>query len=61
MNKSEKICYCFNVTVEDIEKAIENGADSIDSVKATTGAGKGCGRCVVKVEDLVSKLLKENN
>lgn len=61
MNKSEKICYCFNVTVGDIEKAIENGADSVDSVKSNTRAGKGCGRCTVKVEELASKLLKENN
>lgn len=61
MNKSEKICYCFNVTVGDIEKAIENGADSVELVKANTRAGKGCGRCATKVEELVLKLLKENN
>ena len=23
MNKDEKVCYCFNVTVGDIEKAID--------------------------------------
>ncbi len=29
MNKDEKVCYCFNVTVGDIEKAINEGADSL--------------------------------
>ena len=28
MNKDEKVCYCFNVTVGDIEKAIKDGAYS---------------------------------
>ena len=30
MNKDEKVCYCFNVTVGDIEKAIKDGADSLN-------------------------------
>ncbi len=33
MNKDQKLCYCFNVTVGDIEKAIKEGADSLDAVK----------------------------
>ncbi len=32
MDKDKKICYCFNVSVEDIERAIENGATSFDEV-----------------------------
>ena len=28
MDKNKKICYCFNVSVDDIERAIENGADT---------------------------------
>ena len=46
MNKDEKVCYCFNVTVGDIEKAIK--------------AGAGCGRCSANVEKVTTELLKEN-
>gem|GEM_PF-2238639 len=34
----EKVCYCNNVTIEDIYNAIQNGADSVDSVIKVTGA-----------------------
>ena len=39
MNKDEKVCYCFNVTVGDIEKAINEGADSLGAVQQATKAG----------------------
>lgn len=58
MNKEEKVCYCFNVTVGDIESAVNNGADSVESVKAMTNASKGCGRCSAKVEEVFNKLYK---
>lgn len=58
LNKEEKVCYCFNVTVGDIEKAINDGADSVNSVKEMTNAGKGCGRCSKKIEEVVENLLK---
>ncbi len=61
MNKDEKVCYCFNVTVGDIAKAIEDGADSLGSVQMATKAGAGCGRCSSKVEKVTLELLKENN
>lgn len=60
MNKDEKVCYCFNVTVGDIEKAIKDGADSLMSVKQATNAGNGCGRCSANVEKVTLELLKEN-
>ena len=58
MNKDEKVCYCFNVTVGDIEKAIKDGADSLNSVKQATKAGNGCGRCSANVEKVILELLK---
>ena len=61
MNKDEKVCYCFNVTVGDIEKAIKEGADSITSVRQATKAGAGCGRCSSNVEEITLKLLEEKN
>ena len=60
MNKDEKVCYCFNVTVGDIEKAIKDGADSLNSVKQATKAGNGCGRCSANVEKVTLEVLKEN-
>lgn len=60
MNKDEKVCYCFNVTVGDIEKAINEGADSLGAVQQATKAGSGCGRCSANVEKVTTELLKEN-
>lgn len=60
MNKDEKVCYCFNVTVGDIENAINEGADSLGAVQQATKAGAGCGRCSANVEKVTLELLKEN-
>ena len=60
MDKDKKVCYCFNVTVGDIAKAIENGADSLASVQVATKAGAGCGRCGSNVEKVTLELLNEN-
>ena len=60
MDKDKKVCFCFNVTVGDIAKAIEDGADSITSVRQATKAGAGCGRCNATVERVTLELLKEN-
>ncbi len=54
MNKDEKVCYCFNVTVGDIEKAINEGADSLGAVQQATKAGSGCGRCSANVEKVTT-------
>jgi NAD(P)H-nitrite reductase large subunit len=35
---NEKVCYCNNVTKEDISNAIQNGANSVESVIKVTGA-----------------------
>ena len=43
MDKNAKVCYCFNVTIGDIAKAIEEGADSLSAVQLATKAGAGCG------------------
>ena len=51
MDKTKKICYCFNVSVEDIERAIENGADTFEKVqKLLLLWGKGCGSCSWKLK-----------
>ena len=59
MDKDKKVCFCFNVTVGDIAKAIEDGADSLSSVQIVTKAGAGCGRCSSNVEKVTLELLNE--
>ena len=53
MNKDEKVCYCFNVTVGDIEKAINEGADSLAEVQQATKAGSACGKCKALVQNVI--------
>jgi len=61
MNKDQKVCHCFNVTVGDIKKTIEEGADSLVQVQMATRAGAGCGRCLSNVSKVTLESLNEEN
>ena len=41
----QNACKCKNVSVEEVERAVKNGADTVEKVMEATGAGSGCGRC----------------
>lgn len=41
----QNACKCKNVSVGEIVNAVKNGADTVEKVGETTGAGNGCGRC----------------
>jgi bacterioferritin-associated ferredoxin len=43
------ICYCFQVTKEEIESRIANG-ETLAGIRATTGLGYGCGGCASLAE-----------
>ena len=43
------ICYCFQVTKEEIEFRIANG-ETLAGIRATTGLGYGCGGCASLAE-----------
>lgn len=58
MHANDKICYCKNVTVQDIKDAIDKGATSFKEVQDTTKAGTGCTRCSATVKEVVEDLLK---
>lgn len=58
MDNNEVVCGCFNITVQDIKDAIENGAKSFEEVQDATNVGNGCGGCIESNEELVAKLLK---
>ena len=45
------ICTCMGVTDEKIDKAIEEGADTLAKVCSKTGAGRCCKRCYDMIED----------
>lgn len=60
LNKLTKVCVCKSISRASIKDAITNGANTLNKVKAvtgaTTGACNGC-RCIPKIEEL----LRENN
>lgn len=49
------ICLCNLVGEHEIEAALRKGAVTSDQVKAITGAGTGCGRCVPALEKMVAE------
>lgn len=57
--ENKKLCYCYNVSVDDIKRAIENGASNFDEVQEATNCGKGCGSCLAEIKSVVDEMLKE--
>ncbi|MGL5753181.1 MAG: (2Fe-2S)-binding protein [Paraclostridium sp.] len=58
MHANDKVCYCKNVTVQDIKDAIDNGATTVNEVKEVTGAATACTKCISTVKEVVEDLLK---
>ncbi|MBQ5696669.1 MAG: (2Fe-2S)-binding protein [Clostridium sp.] len=56
--ENKKLCYCYNVSVDDIKRAIENGASNFDEVQEATNCGKGCGSCLAEIKAVVDEMLK---
>ena len=50
---SAPICYCKNLTREEINAAIRNGARSIDRIRSCTGATTKCYGCLADIEELL--------
>lgn len=51
------VCECFNVTDFEIEEAIRhNSLTTVDEVTNYTKAGGGCGGCVPKIEEILTKV-----
>ncbi|WP_461538771.1 nitrite reductase large subunit NirB [Spongorhabdus nitratireducens] len=48
------ICSCFDISKEDIAKAVQDGNTDLASIKATTKAGTGCGGCVQLVGQVLN-------
>lgn len=59
MNLEETICYCLDVTGNDIKEAVDNGATTFEEVQEKTGAGSICGSCEDNVRELIDELLNK--
>lgn len=55
------ICVCNNVNVHAIKSAVDNGADSLEKLRETTGAGACCGKCQFKVNRQLHQHLSQPN
>jgi len=57
---SQVICFCNNISKETIEKAIREGADTLNKIFDTTTAGVGAcgGSCRKKLAPMLEHYLK---
>lgn len=54
---SEIICHCFEVSREEIEKAIqEKGLKTVEEVGENTNAGTGCGGCQEQIQEILDRI-----
>lgn len=51
------VCNCMDVTYEEIKKAVENGAKTLDDIKEATSASTGCGGCEDDIQEILDELL----
>lgn len=58
MEKTDIICNCLGLSVQDIEDAIDNGATTLDAVMETTQAGTICGACIPDLEEVIEAKTK---
>ena len=49
------LCLCRGVSDHTVESVIAGGADSVDRVRQTCGAGGDCGACSDLLEALVAR------
>ncbi|MCX4189430.1 (2Fe-2S)-binding protein [Methylophaga sp. OBS3] len=55
------ICVCNNVNVQAIKNAVNDGADTLEKVRETTGAASCCGKCQFKVNRQLQQHLTQSN
>lgn len=58
MDLTETICFCGDVTAQQIKDAVEAGAATAEAVGEATGAGTHCGGCCDRVAELVEQFKK---
>lgn len=53
--ENKTVCYCRKVDSNTIIKAIEDGAKTVEDIKAATGAATACGRCKGTIEQILKE------
>ena len=48
-------CICCAVSVDEVNAAIDAGAETVDAVSDATYAGTGCGTCHERLEGLIEE------
>jgi bacterioferritin-associated ferredoxin len=52
----ETVCYCMDISREEIVDAIKNkGAKTVEAITEITEAGSGCGGCVSAIEEILEE------
>ncbi|MBC6695464.1 (2Fe-2S)-binding protein [Terrisporobacter mayombei] len=51
------ICDCMGTSFEDIKKAVEAGAKTVDDIKEATEAGTICCGCDAEIEEALNEIL----
>lgn len=57
--KNRLVCECYNIWVEDIKKALENGADSFEDLERSMRLGVLCSACIGDGKRVIEELRKE--
>lgn len=57
MDVNERVCGCFNITVNDLIKAKENGCKNVEEIIKETKIGTSCKRCKDKAELTALKVI----
>ncbi len=55
MEKSDKVCFCMNVTYGAVLDAIAAGAKTVDDVTEKTDAGSMCGACKPRIKKILDE------
>lgn len=54
LEQERMVCSCKQIGIKVLRQAVKKGADSLCLLKEKTGAGTGCGSCVVEIESLLA-------
>lgn len=57
--KNRLVCECFNIYVDDIKKALEQGASTFEELEASMRLGVLCSACVGDSKKVIEELNKE--
>lgn len=57
--KNRLVCECYGIWVEDIKKALENGADTFEDLEKSMRLGVLCSACISDSKKVIEELRKE--